>query len=241
MKECDNLNNFSGKNLDSNFEFAYSISESQLSHSELIDLLKNGNVAEKQIAALKFDKVSTKDDAHALLSNLTGCDGKIREAVAYKINKILSSDLNSRKIFVPISAKIFADSTIDINANICRYTVDNAVLLRDSADFSREYLSYILMYTNEAFDKIDKFIFRDKKYVINKQIFKLYWCLEALIFFQKFADRALLLKILEKAAEQKEYTVREKAAKIVQLSGDFNDLKAKLSKDENYYVKSVFN
>ena len=32
------------------------------------------------------------EDIKALLSNLTGCDGKIREAVAHTINRLLKED-----------------------------------------------------------------------------------------------------------------------------------------------------
>ena len=41
-------------------------------------------------------------------------------------------------------------------------------------------LNEILKFINDSFKELDKFIFRDKKYVINKQLFKLYWSLEAL-------------------------------------------------------------
>ena len=39
-----------------------------------------------------------------------------------------------------------------------------------------------------ALDEISKFTFRDKKYKINKQIFKIYWGLEALLSFHTYSD-----------------------------------------------------
>ena len=87
------------KDLDTNFEQACYLCESEFSHEELLELLKNGNIPQKQIAALKFDYVNSENDARALVSVLTGCDGKIREAVALKIFQIISSDLESRKLF----------------------------------------------------------------------------------------------------------------------------------------------
>ena len=85
--------------LDENFDLACELSEKDFSHEELINMLNNGNIAERQIAALKFDKVENDVDALALMNNLTGCDGKIREAVALRINQIITSDSNSREYF----------------------------------------------------------------------------------------------------------------------------------------------
>ena len=164
--------------LDENFDLACELSEKEFTHQELLKMLEVGNIAERQIAALKFDKVENDVDALALMNNLTGCDGKIREAVALRINQLLTSNIEARAFFnYPL---VFADATIDINANICRLVVDSAKLLKADAEFSKIYLERILEFTKQAFEELDKFIFRDKKYVINKQLFKLYWCLETL-------------------------------------------------------------
>ena len=80
-----NSNNCFYDDLDKNFELAYKMSEIDFSHDELISMLRNGNIPEKQIAALKFDYVKDKNDATALLSNLTGCDG---QAVTEKSEKL---------------------------------------------------------------------------------------------------------------------------------------------------------
>ena len=227
------------KDLDTNFEQALILSEKNFSHSELIELLKTENIPQKQAAALNFDYVKETNDAQILLSNLTGCDGKIREAVALAINRILTDDINSRRIFSPVSAEIFADATIDINANICRLVVDSAILLRDFDDFSESYTNKIISYTKQALDELDKFIFRDKKYVINKQLFKLYWCLEGLNYFYDRADKDELKTILIKCAKQKEYTVREKAAQIAVQNDYFSEIADLLKNDENYYVRHI--
>ena len=224
--------------LDENFDLACELSEKDFTHEELLQMLNNGNIVERQIAALKFDKVEKDVDALALMNNLTGCDGKIREAIALRINQIITSDSNSREYFnFPL---VFADATIDINANICRLVVDSAKLLKTDEDFTKIYVQRILKFTEEAFDALDKFIFRDKKYVINKQLFKLYWCLETLQNFYMDVDKNKLEEILTKGAEQNEYTIREKVAQIVQISGKFASLKEKLQFDDNYYVRAVF-
>lgn len=228
------------ENLDTNFDEACKLSEKSFSHDELIDFLKNGNIPQKQMAALVFDHIKNITDAQVLLSNLTGVDGKIREAAALSINRIISEDENSKNIMSQISAETLADASIDINANICRLAVDSAVLLKENNNFSQKYTNKIIKFSQDALDKIDKFIFRDKKYVINKQIFKLYWCLEALNYFWEYAHYEILKEILNKSSDQKEYTVREKVAQIVYTSKKFPDLYKKLSEDENYYVKNIF-
>ncbi len=225
--------------LDENFDLACELSEKEFTHQELLKMLEVGNIAERQIAALKFDKVENDVDALALMNNLTGCDGKIREAVALRINQLLTSNIEARAFFnYPL---VFADATIDINANICRLVVDSAKLLKADAEFSKIYLERILEFTQQAFEELDKFIFRDKKYVINKQLFKLYWCLETLQNYYMEIDNIKLKQILEQGAAQSEYTIREKVAQIVRLAGGFEDLKNKLEQDENYYVRAIFN
>lgn len=225
--------------LDENFDLACELSEKEFTHQELLKMLEVGNIAERQIAALKFDKVENDVDALALMNNLTGCDGKIREAVALRINQLLTSNIEARAFFnYPL---VFADATIDINANICRLVVDSAKLLKADAEFSKIYLERILEFTQQAFEELDKFIFRDKKYVINKQLFKLYWCLETLQNYYMEIDNTKLKQILEQGAAQSEYTIREKVAQIVRLAGGFEDLKNKLEQDENYYVRAIFN
>ena len=86
------------KDLDQNFNEAYKLCKQDFSHDELLNMLLNGNIPRKQIAALKFDYVNDEKDAEALLSNLTGCDGKIRETVAHKINCLLINDAKTRCI-----------------------------------------------------------------------------------------------------------------------------------------------
>ena len=235
-----NLNTGFYKDLDTNFEQAFLMSEKDFSHTELLSMLEDGNIPQKQIAALKFDKVENLNDARALIRNLTGCDGKIREAVALKINRLLIEDEKAGEIFAnPEFAPIFADAVIDINANICRLIADSVCMLKINSEFSKIYTNKIIQFAQEAFDELDKFIFRDKKYVINKQIFKLYWVLETLKDFCEIADREIVLEILKKSCEQKEYTIREKAAQIA-LKYDFKDILATLKQDENYYVRAVF-
>ena len=239
-KQVMNLNSGFYKDLDTNFEQACYLSEQKFSHIELLELLKNGNVPQKQIAALKFDFVNNEEDACALVSNLTGCDGKIREAVALKIYKIIYEFETSRVFFMRMPVKIYADATVDINANICRLIVDSMKMLNNSEIFASEYASLILQYAMEALDELDKCVYRDKKYVKNKQLFKLYWCLESLRNFYSAADALCFSEIMQRSALLDEYTIREKVAQIAVQSDDFLSLQKRLKNDSNYYVRSVF-
>ena len=233
------MNDYYYENKNENFQQALSLCEQVFSHEELLKMLKNGNIPQKQLAALYFDKVETVEDASALLNNLTGCDGKIREAVAYKIHKHVYANENAALLFADLSPKIYADASIDINANICRLVIDIVKKLKMNKEFSINYVNNIVCFTEEAFDKLDKFIFKDKKYVINKQLFKLYWCLEALKSFYEFVPEEKLLSIVQKAANQNEYTIREKAAELIIVTSKFPKIKEQLTHDENYYVREA--
>ena len=87
------MNNSYYKTLDENFNKAVELMEKELSHAELISLLTNGNIAEKQIAALRLDTIKSENDAEVLINNLTGQDGKIREAVSMRINEFMSNPI----------------------------------------------------------------------------------------------------------------------------------------------------
>ena len=237
----NNLNTGFYKDLDTNFEQALEMAEKELSHKDIIAMLKSGNIPQKQIAALRLDAINNEEEAQILVSNLTGCDGKIREAVALRINRLLLEAPEQSVLFN--QPDVFADASIDINANICRLVIDSVAILKSSEEFAQRYITKILEFISESFVELDKFIFRDKKYVINKQLFKLYWSLEALRLFAKDLDIDILLPILERASQEREYTIREKAAQIIVLlqAKELAPIRERLMVDENYYVRNVFN
>lgn len=235
-----NLNTGFYKDLDTNFAIACELSELDFDQEKIIEYLQNGNIPEKQIAALNLQKLNSREEAQILVKNLTGCDGKIREAVALKISQLLVQNKDYIDYF--IFPEIFADATIDINGNICRLVIDSVNILKVNNDFKTRYLAKILSFIDETFVALDNFIFRDKKYVINKQLFKLYWCLETLKNFRDDVEIEKMLKILERASMEQEYTIREKVAQILinMSSSEFIELQNKLKEDENYYVREVF-
>ena len=239
-KKGNNLNSGFYKDLDTNFNQAYEMSQKKFSHEELLEMLKNGNIPEKQIAAMSLDYIDEKE-ACVLIGNLTGCDGKIREAAAFKINQFLAQDKKYIDIFAPFGS-VFADGSVDINGNICRIVIDCVKVLKENKNFSDTYIKFLINIIDETFKELDKIVFRDKKYTVNKQLFKLYWCLESLKYFAKEIPESKLYEILEKTSKEKEYTIREKTAEIlVNLENEqLCKLGNILKNDENYYVRAVF-
>ena len=227
------------KDLDTNFEQALEMAEKELSHKDIIAMLKSGNIPQKQIAALMLDYISDEKEAEILVSNLTGCDGKIREAVALRINRLLLE--NSEVAYCFTQAETFADASIDINANICRLVIDSVAILSANSIFIEAYKKRILGFISEAFEELDKFIFRDKKYVINKQLFKLYWALESLKMFVQTLSYDELFPILDRSSQEREYTIREKVAQILARidKAGYESIIKRLETDENYYVRKA--
>ena len=228
------------QNLTENYNNALNLLDKEFSHQELISFLENGSVIERQFASLNLKKVQNKEEAHLLLNNLVGVDGKIREATALKVNELTSE--TPELFFDERNFELFLKATIDIDSNVCRLAILSALNLKQFKEFSNFYTNGVIEVINSALDEISKFTFRDKKYKINKQIFKIYWCLEALIYFSDFADKNLLENILTKCSKLPEYTVREKCAKILCETNfdNLNDLKNRLKADENYYVRNIF-
>lgn len=226
------------ESVDKNFSRAVELCSNNFSRDELFAFLQNGNMPEKQFAALEIDSVQTQNEADILMKNLTGCDGKIREAVAFKLSEVIPC---CKELFLKYP-DIFADATIDINANICRIIIESLPYLKDR-EFAIAYTNKMYKFIDEAFAQLDSFIFRDKKYTINKQLFKLYWCLEGLNVFFDFLDEENLFPVLKKCSEITEYTIREKVALVLcndVKTKELLELKQKLKSDDNYYVRNLF-
>lgn len=224
---------------DKNFNRALELCGGIFLREELFEMLKTGNMPEKQFAALEILSIETRTEAEILMDNLTGCDGKIREAVAFKLSEILPVN---PELFLEYP-EIFADSTIDINANICRTIIEVLESMKSYKGFAIKYISCLFRFLDEAFEKLAGFEFRDKKYTINKQLFKIYWCLEGLNLFFEYINEDKLFCILKKCSEISEYTIREKAALILKndvKSKNLKELKELFKNDENYYVRRVF-
>lgn len=223
-----------------NFNTALNLYENNYSHKDLIGMLKNGNTVQKQISALKLERITSEEDAQVLISNLTGQDGKIREAVAFKLKEFMSNP-EDLKYFSSIETyDTFVNAIIDINGNICRNVISAICNLKDNETFCRHFCSKLTQLTLELAAKVSEFKLQDGKYKVNKEVFKLYWCLETLYKFYDKVDMPILKSILLKTKSINDYTIREKTAKI--LTNNFKDdelikIREELQKDKNYYVR----
>ena len=234
------MNNTYYETLDENFTQALKLCEQNFSHEQLIEFLKTGNIVQRQISALRLDGINSNEDAQVLLSNLTGQDGKIREAVSMRVNEFMSKSEYLAYFDVVKNYQIFLDSIIDINANICRNIISAITNLKNNDEFCTLFCQGLVNMTNNLLTVIEKFDFQQGKYKVNKEVFKLYWCLETIYeFFDKinFDD---LKQIIIRSKEIQEYTIREKIAKI--LTRNFNDfelenIRINLKNDNNYYVR----
>lgn len=235
-----NLNNSYYETLDENFKQALNLCENEYSHSELLEFLQSGNIVQKQLSALKLETINSQKEAQILVSNLVGQDGKIREVVSLKLNEFMANPQTLKYFETPENYKIFLAAIIDINGNICRNVIGAISYLKNNDDFCNRFCPELVKLTKDLLDKIEKEDFFEGKYKVNKEVFKLYWCLETIYVFWdkiKFED---LKEIILRTKNIQEYTIREKAAKI--LTRNFSDpelLKAKedLKKDSNYYVR----
>ena len=226
--------------LDENFTQALKLYEQEYTHSELIELLNHGNIVQKQIAALRLDGIYSNNDAQVLVSNLTGQDGKIREAVSLRLNEFMS-DSDMLKFFQSAeNYQVFLDAIIDINANICRNVISAISNLKTDSEFCNIFCQKLTQLTFDLLEKIEKFDFHDGKYKVNKEVFKLYWCLETIYEFYDKLNFEDLKQIILRAKEIDEYTIREKAAKILTHKFEDEELlnaKIELQNDKNYYVR----
>lgn len=231
--------NFESKletNLEDNFNIAVKMSIEDYCYQALIDFLLTDKVLEKQIAVLKLNEIKSKNDAYILTSNLIGQDGKVREAVAFKINEFAQK--SQYKDFF-INEKIFdilIQGIMDINGNICRQIVDLANIIENFNKYLCNKLPEIINTLLVEIEKIDK---TSKQYVISKRNFQLYWCLEALYNTISNIEVNEIKTIIIQCANFPDYTIREKTAKILAKinNKEFDEIKEILRNDTNYYVR----
>ena len=226
--------------MDENFIQALNLYEQDYSHEQLLEFLKCGNIVQRQIAALRLEKITSEKDSEVLLSNLTGQDGKIREAVSLRLCEFMADEQAVEYFKTTKNYDTFLDAIIDINPNICRNVLSAIVNLKSDETFVKFFGQKLTDLTFELLDEVEKIDFREKKYKTNKAVFKLYWCLETVYDFWDKLDFTELKQIILRSKKIREYTIREKSAKI--LSREFNDSELDLARkelqaDENYYVR----
>ncbi len=224
------------ENLNSDLTQVMEIYGGKYSHEELISMLKTGNIAQKQAAALQLDKIESIEDAQVLVSNLVGQDGKIREAVSFKLKELLPQHIEhfcSHKIY-----DVLLKAIIDINGNVCRNVICALEVFKQKPDFVQYFCPKLTEMTLELAQI--KYQESSGKYEANKDLFKLYWCLEVVYALFESTPSEVIKEILTKTKEINEYTIREKTAKILTKTDDRDEwlqYKQGLGNDPNYYVR----
>lgn len=204
-------------------------------YSNIISCLSSDDEDLKPYALLELNEIKTKDDFKALISNLTGHDGRIRELVSSKLCEISCAD------FAQDYFSLLVDALCDVNPNVSRNIVKFISLNELPLNDVLVDRILLIMQEIEANSKPKKWR-TQKNHLLNKMYFKLYWCLEAFSenFNQPFNEDKLL-EILSENAECVDYTIREKVAKIlVKMDNPPEDLYQKMKNDVNYYVKLNF-
>lgn len=232
------MNNSLTEKCKQDFNSALNIYSNKQNHNYLIELLQSGSVAEKQAATISLETIKNENEAEILINNLTNCDGKIREAVSFRLKEFLPQN----PVFYTKFAPVLLDAIIDINGNICRNTIDAIKSLKSYDEFTSVFSKGLVDRTLAIIPPIKAFDIQDGKYKINKEVFKLYWYLETISEFFEFIRHEDLLKILTDTKDINDYTIREKTAKILSKLGDlkeFSSLRQELKQDKNYYVRRV--
>lgn len=229
------MNNTLNNSLEVNFNTAMKLSSENYDHKQLIEYLNSGDLVERQFAALELKEIYFKEDVKILVSNLVGQDGKVREAVAYKINELAQMDEYKCFFDSEILFENFFKGLLDINGNICRQMLG----LTNIEGFNKYLCKMLPEEISKLLVKIEELEATEKQYIVSKRNFQLYWCLEALYYCAENIDLASIHPILTKTTDFYDYTIREKTAKILSRISDssFDLLKDRLLSDENYYVR----
>ena len=175
-----------------NFNTAINLYKKNLTQQELINLIAKGTITEKQVSVLKLEKLTSEEDAKILLSNLTGQDGKVREAISFKLKEFMNTPQYINYFYSLDDYSVFLDAIVDINGNICRNIISAIENLKDYKKFYEYFCPQIAKKTLDLIEKIKKFDLQDGKYKVNKEVFKLYWCLETIYNFYDKSDHSIL-------------------------------------------------
>ena len=218
----------------SDFDGCCKFFESDLSQDELYDRLKHGTIVEKQLSCVRLSDCNNNEQAEILMNNLTGIDGKVRETVSFKLKTFVAArpELFLRQDFYDI----FLDAIIDINGNICRNIICALEPLTSDSTFCEYFIENVIQRALAVTSTIENFEYKDRKYVTNKEVFKLYWYLETLGIFSEIPAEELF-PLLERTSKIEEYTIREKTARLLsKLPPKMAEKLDGLNFDNNFYV-----
>lgn len=227
----------------------FTLVEKDYNTDEIFDILSKSEIDdfEKIFAIINInpkEKLS-KNDFKIFINHLTNQPTPIREITALKLEE--AAKFNKENFLDDFSISKILDGIIDINPNISR-AVCNIIsinphlklVLEDKIIVKIENLiAEIKKYEEENKDFFDSHIRNTKNHAKNKKLFALYWLLEALSICISEKNREKILKIITYTINFKDYTIREKTAKILHsIQNPPIDLVNKIKEDVNFYVKN---
>ena len=227
-------------------ERALEIIQKPYEKNEILSLLENGDEFEKPVAIMALENLCNKNEADLLINNLTGCDGRIREASALKISEFLKNSEIAPYFFDERSLETILNGIMDINPNVGRALIDG---IKECQPLQKLILPKLIDRILNIIEKLkalsdtpyaDNKLKNTKNHAKNKIVFNLYWALEAL-YYTDFNNvtHEKLLDILNFTSGYIAYTIREKTAKILsKMNEQPSDLLQKLKNDKNFYVKN---
>lgn len=219
---------------------AYACSLKEYSHDEIMKIILSEDEIEKQICIINLAALRSKEEAQALVSNLTGHPTPVRELTSFKILEFLNKGEFIDYFQDENTLLIFLDGVIDINPSVSR----NMVEILKFVENKKYCLDSLKIRIKKLIDEIRE-VPKNKSYIANKKNFSLYWYLEALYVLleeQYFDDD--YIEILDICSWSGEYTIREKCAKIVSKFKNhpaLKDILQRLQNDENFYVLNRLN
>ena len=209
------------------------IQKEEYSYDEIMENLKNVSSDDfiKVFSILDLELLKNQNDAHIFINHLTNHPNPIREVVALKLE-----ELDVKYFLDEFSLSKLEDALIDINPNVCRAVCsfidkNNSIKQLLSKRIIDKTLNHLKSITQEEIKG------NDKSHAKNKKIFSLYWLLEAISNFDIKKDNSKVLEILKTAVKFKDYTIREKTAKILaKMENPPIELLKSATIDTNFYV-----
>lgn len=218
---------------------AVSYCEQEFQHQDLISELSSENDIKKQLCIIQIKKINSQQEANLLVNNLTGKSGPIREVTSYKILDLIHDEKFKSFFQTDEIIDVFSKGIIDINPSVSR----NMVEIIKYVDNSEYLINNIIEELKKTLCEMDE-VKQNRSYILNKKNFNLYWNLEALInIYGKLNITKDILEIVDLTSKSKDYTIREKTAKLISVlekNDAFIDIINHLKNDENIYVYKYF-
>lgn len=206
--------------------------EQELSHEQIIEVLKGDDDIEKQLRLIELQEIKSQKEADILVFNLTQHSGPVRETAAYKISELIANNEFCKYFQTNKIMDTFVKAITDINPTVSR----NAIEIIKHVENTEYIYEKIIEEINTTLAQLD-IETKNRSYVQNKKNFNLYWNLEALISIaERIQPNDKLSEILKITAQSNDYTIREKTAKAANIF-KLSEILEILKKDTNVYVK----